>query len=266
MDGWKVEPKDHLYDEESIFSYINGSGEVYRAYNMKACLSRRYVNEKGERIILDVFLMGSSQDAFGVFTHELAGTALTIGQGALYRKGWLRWWKGPFFVSLMAETPTEASEKAVVALGRKVATMIRETGDLPPSSLCFLKEGLDKKGIRYLHHPVILNYHYYIANENILVMDHDTDAVLGTYERKGKQALFLLILYPTRERAREAHLIVSKAVSERMQRRLIPYSLKTKSGVVRHGREGCWPIVLEAQTLGLARDLLLETGGSDGSD
>lgn len=39
-EGWKAMPgEDHIYDNETIFDYIDGAGEVYRAYNMKRCLS-----------------------------------------------------------------------------------------------------------------------------------------------------------------------------------------------------------------------------------
>ena len=71
--GWQADGADHLYDAETIFEYIDGAGEVYRAYNMKALLSRRYKQSGRPDIIADVFDMGSAADAFGVFTHDLDG-------------------------------------------------------------------------------------------------------------------------------------------------------------------------------------------------
>ena len=91
--GWTAEPEDRYFDKETIFDYINGTGEVYRAYNLQRCLSRRYTTPKGPPIVLDIFYMGSSEDAFGVFTHDQDGEALDVGQGALYRSGWLSFWK-----------------------------------------------------------------------------------------------------------------------------------------------------------------------------
>ena len=39
---WSAETNDRIYDSETIFGYIDGGAEVYRAYNMRRCLSRRY--------------------------------------------------------------------------------------------------------------------------------------------------------------------------------------------------------------------------------
>ena len=100
--GWIAEPEDRFFDDETIFDYIDGAGEVYRAYNMRKCLSRRYTTPKGPPISLDIFEMASSEDAFGVFTHDQDGEALDVGQGALYRSGWLSFWKDRFFVSIYA--------------------------------------------------------------------------------------------------------------------------------------------------------------------
>ncbi|MCK5204647.1 MAG: hypothetical protein KAR15_12280, partial [Desulfobacterales bacterium] len=91
--GWTAEPKDRLYDEKTIYGYIDGGAELYKAYNMRQCLSRRYTTANGPSIILDIFDMGTSNDAFGVFTHDTDGNAMDLGQDARYRSGWLSFWK-----------------------------------------------------------------------------------------------------------------------------------------------------------------------------
>jgi hypothetical protein len=52
---WTAESKDRMYDRETIFSYIDGAGEVYRAYNMRSCLSRRYTSPNAPAIVLRRF-------------------------------------------------------------------------------------------------------------------------------------------------------------------------------------------------------------------
>jgi hypothetical protein len=69
--GWKAaRDEDRSFDPVTIFDYIDGAGEVYRAYNMQKCISRRYTTQNGPPIVMDIFDMGSSEDAFGVFTHD----------------------------------------------------------------------------------------------------------------------------------------------------------------------------------------------------
>ena len=161
LSGWSAEPKDHIYDDKTIFRYINGAAEVYKAYNMKQCLSRRYVIDDGPDIVLDIFDMSTPEDAFGVFTHDTDGKPIKIGQAGRIRPGWLSFWKHRFFVSIYTEEETEAAEKAVLALGGKVASLIQKKGSKPTIVSRLPNGGLQADDIRYLHHPIILNYHFY---------------------------------------------------------------------------------------------------------
>jgi len=254
---WTAEPKDRIYDTETIFSYIDGAGEVYRAYNMRSCLSRRYTSPNAPAIVLDIFDMGTSEDAFGVFTHDRDGRAVDVGQGALYRPGWLSFWKGRFFVSIYIEKETEAAKEAIGELSRVVASLIKDQGPKPGLLLKLPPEGLQSRSIRYLHHHTLLNYHFYLADENILNLGQHTDAVLAVYQRSGKRAHLLLVFYPNVEKAAEAHKTL-----------LLHYLPEAKSTRAVLLEDGKWSatglknkfltVVLEADTRPLAENLLRE--------
>lgn len=204
IEGWRAEPEDRLFDPETIFEYINGGGELYKAYNMRRCLSRSYTNPDGPTIVLDIFDMGSSGDAFGVFTHEQEGEPLEVGQGGLYRSGWLRFWKGRFFVSIYSEMETAAAEKAVRELATAVALLITDQGPKPRVVSRLPVEGLRPRSVRYLHHQTVLNYHFYLADENILNLGPRTDAVLASYQLGQETAYLLLVVYPDAAKAEKA--------------------------------------------------------------
>lgn len=201
---WSKAEEDHVYDGQTIFDYIDGAGEVYRAYNMRSCLSRRYVAPEGPAIILDLFEMASSYDAFGVFTHDPDGDELAIGQGAVYRSGWLGFWKDRFFVSLYADEDTEAAKQALLELAGKVASLIKKQGPKPQILSRLPKKGLQARSIRYFHDHPVLNRHYFISTENILHLGGQTEAVLSTYQFKDGAAQILLVKYPDAEKAKEA--------------------------------------------------------------
>lgn len=203
--NWTAEPEDRIYDAETIFDYIDGAGEVYTAYDMRSCLSRRYVAKDGPTIVLDIFDMGSSENAFGVFTHDRDGDPLDVGQGALYRPGWLSFWKDRFFVSLYVEEETSGAKKALLELATAAASGIKERGPQPTILLKLPPEGLQNRGVHYLRHHMLLNYHYYLADENILNLGPHTDAVFAAYRRDGKSARLLLVLYPDGPAAAKAH-------------------------------------------------------------
>jgi len=202
---WSAETDDRIYDSETIFGYIDGGAEVYRAYNMRGCLSRRYTSPNGPAIVLDIFDMGSSGDAYGVFTHDPEGVVVDLGQDGRLRPGWLNFWKDRFFVSIYTEEETALAIQAVKALGKIIDSLISKRGNRPKILKLLPPEGLKSDSVRYLHHPIILNYHYYISDSNLLHLSAQTDAVLASYQRHAEQALILLASYPEPDAAARAY-------------------------------------------------------------
>jgi len=195
--GWRSVDEGQIYDTESIYSYIDGHAEVYMAYGMVRCLSRRYSGPEGEPdIVLDLFEQASAADAFGVFTHDRDGEDVDIGQGGLFRHGWLSFWKGHWFGSVYAEGESAASKEAVLALGRAAADSMREVGDVPPLVAELPTDGLDPRSVRFLHTQEILNGVVYLGYENALQFGPEVDAVVGRYQRPEGSGWLLLVDYP----------------------------------------------------------------------
>ena len=253
--GWTAEQKDRLYDEKTIYSYIDGGAELYKAYNMQQCLSRRYTTAKGPSIILDIFDMGTSNDAFGVFTHDTDGKVIDIGQDARFRSGWLSFWKHRYFVSIYVEEETAAAEKAVIALGRKVAAGIMKKGSRPSILQKLPPEGLVSGSIRYFHHPILLNSHFYISDENILNLSAKTKAVLANYQAGTEAARLLLISY--------TNLKVAKKSLKDFSKHYLPDADKNGFAEIENGKfaaafrkDKLLTIILESDSRRLAQRLL----------
>jgi hypothetical protein len=262
IQGWSAEPNDRFFDDETIFDYIDGAGEVYRAYNMRNCLSRRYTTPKGPPIVLDIFDMQSSEDAFGVFTHDQDGEPVDVGQGGLYRSGWLSFWKDRFFVSIYMEEESAAAERAVRGLAKEVALLISREGPKPEILLLLPQKGLQPKTIRYLHHYVLLNYHFYLADENILNLGPDTKAALAEYKRGEEDARLLVVRYSERGKAAKAHKRFLKTYLPEASSRSPVQIEDTKWSATALRRE-LLAIVLEADSRGLAESLLKEIKSLD---
>lgn len=257
IQGWSAEPDDRFFDDETIFDYIDGAGEVYRAYNMRKCLSRRYATPNGPAIMLDIFDMQSSEDAFGVFTHDQDGEPVDVGQGGLYRSGWLSFWKGRFFISIYMEEESGAAERAVRELAKEVASRIPQEGPKPRILSSLPQKGLQPRTTRYLHHYIVLNYHFYLADENILNLGPDTKAALAGYKRGDENAQLLVVQYPERGIAGKAH--------RRFLKTYLPEAISTGpvflenskwSAAALRGR--LLVVVLEADSRWLAETLLKE--------
>ena len=213
--GWKAAPaEDQFFDPETIFDYIDGAGEVYRAYNFGLLLSRRYQREGQADLVADLFDMRSSLDAFGVFTHDLEGEEAGVGQGSNYKGGLLSFWRGRYFISLYAEKESEEAKQALLALGRAAALAIGGDGERP-SLLALLPEDFrDLKGTHYFHTFPILNYHFFVSPDNILNLGPETEAVLaaqpGAAGASSKERL-TIIRYPHEKDAGMAFISFCRA-------------------------------------------------------
>jgi len=194
INGWRAE-EDLIFDPDTIFKYLDGSGEVYRAFNFKQLLARHFIKKGRTKIIADLFDMGTDRDAYGIFSHGYEGEEAGIGQGSGYTGGLLSFWKGHLFVSLFAEKETGEAQEALFSLAKTIASAIENEGQIPEIVSLFPLKGLDKTGVRYFHSHIILNSHFFLADANILLLDHQTDAALGVYEDQGEKYHLLLVRY-----------------------------------------------------------------------
>lgn len=205
--GWRAAGDWEAYDRETIFGYIDGHAEVYLAYGMKRCLSRRFSGPDGEPdIVVDLFELASSADAFGAFTHDRDGEVAAVGQGALFRNGWLSFWQGTWFGSIYAEGETEASRAAVMAIGSAAAAAIGVEGELPQLLAALPAEGLEPRSERFLRSQEILNTVHYLGFDNPFGLGSGVEAVIGRYRVAGGRAWLLVVRYPDEQAASQAEV------------------------------------------------------------
>ena len=199
--GWEAAGAGVVYDRDTLFDYIDGGAELYLAYDFRRMLACRFERDGHPAIVADVFDMGSSEEAFGVFSTERQDPEAGIGQGSEYAVGLLRFWRGRFFVSVWAEEETAATADAVRELAARIAKAIEPPG--PPPQLLHLlpSEGLADTRVRYFHDHLSLNLYYFLADENILGLSERTEAVLAPYETAKGTMHLLLVRYPTAEEA-----------------------------------------------------------------
>ncbi|MDH5203697.1 MAG: hypothetical protein OEW69_10655 [Nitrospirota bacterium] len=202
--GWKAYGKAKIYDRETIYDYMDGAGEIYRTYGFKKLIVKQYTKSSGPEIIIEVFDMDSPEDAFGIFSHGQGrdiGNA-GIGQDSEYKRGLLCFWKNKFFVCVRSGRETPQAKKAVLALGMVVSKAVKTEGE-KPAILNYLPENeFSEKGLRYFHKYEILNYHYFVADKNILHLDEYSKSVLARY--KDDKSYLLLVQYKNETQSRTA--------------------------------------------------------------
>jgi hypothetical protein len=226
---WKIAEGPTAYTPATAYTYMNGAAELFIAYNMKGLTVVRYDRPKGPGIILEIYRMASGEDAYGLFSFESDDPGADVGQGAEFGGGLLRFWKGPYFVSVYGDGTGPDVEAATLAIGRAVAAAIIEKGK-PAAILGLLPKGEAPFTLAqswFLRSHILLNQRFFIAHGNILDLAGDVDAALGRYGKDKERIHVLIVRYPAKERTDKAFAGFLKAYMPEAKGKS---SVKTENG------------------------------------
>ena len=201
---WKKAETPDIYLPETLSKYIDGGAELYLSYNFQAALALKYRDPDQNEIEVDVFDMGSSPDAFGVFAHSRETIDNSFGQGSEYAAGLLTFWKDRYYVSILAYPETPAKKDVVFQIGRAIEAATTTTGALPAVIGRLPEENLVPESVHYFHHYIWLNSFCFVSNDNVLNIGPDTPAALGKYKQAGGSAFLLVVRYPDAAKAMAA--------------------------------------------------------------
>src|SRR5512147_3107272 len=79
--NWKWDGKEMKYNSKTLFDYMDGAAELYLTYGFQNLTVRRFEKSKQPPIIVELYEMASSEDAYGLFSFERQDEAAGIGQG-----------------------------------------------------------------------------------------------------------------------------------------------------------------------------------------
>jgi len=182
IEGWMPEGEPISYDTLGIYDYMDGAGEVYRMYDYRGMIVQRYTKPDIPPITVEIFDMGKPEDAYGVFSHSREKEFTAPGGGAELYAATIVFWKGRYLVSVVAEVESGDTKPAVRIIADAIADQIKSDSPKPALVKALPLRHLQAFSVRFFHLHTSLNYHYYLASENILNLGPNTDAVLGHYQ------------------------------------------------------------------------------------
>jgi hypothetical protein len=224
---WTRPDSPRIINSKNIFDYMNGAGELYLGYRFNHLEVYEYTADKEKRILVELYYMKTSDDAFGLLSLDWGGESISFGGApahaantslpslirALYGAGLLRIWSDNLYARIIAFSETPASKQAVLALGQAITA--KRKNPPGPELLKILPLHIDpswklrKDRLSFFRSYLVLNSMYYLSEENILDLDLSTEAITAPYEHisgpsDGKRVQFLFVKYKNHERARKA--------------------------------------------------------------
>ena len=227
LEPWKLDGDPKRIDRSNIFDYMDGAGELYLGYHFSHLLVYRYRDNDENEILVELYQMKDSRDAFGLLSLDWGGEAVVLNQSektlemesivpsvrAFYGMGLLRIWSDNLYVRIMAVKETPGVKDVILELG-KIITAGRKNPP-PPRMVGNIRHEcgsgwvLKKDRTAYFYSHLVLNSLYYLSHENILNLDRDTEAVMVVFEKnqgeKVRQRIHLLVIrYPDHRQAAAA--------------------------------------------------------------
>jgi hypothetical protein len=212
---------------QNIFDYMNGAGELYLGYRFDHLEVYEYTSGQEDDILVELYFMATSDDAFGLLSLDWGGEPVSLSDStqnvkkkaqshlirALYGEGLLRIWANNLYARVMAYRETPASKKAVLSVGKAITADQKNPPE--PELLKALSPQISvdwelrKDRMSFFRSYLVLNSIYYLSQQNILELDHSTEAVTAPYAKTSetgddKRIQFLLVKYENPERARKA--------------------------------------------------------------
>jgi hypothetical protein len=184
---------------QDIFNYMDGAGELYLGYRFKRLEVHRYNSADQGEILVELYWMESSDDAYGLLSGDWGGETVLLqpprselpsataadGPRGLYGAGLLRLWSDNLYARVIADHETNESKKAVQALGQAIAG-----GRSTPPRPVLIRALPTRVGSRFLLRPdrvtflrshLVLNSVYFLSSENLLDLGPDCEVATTTY-------------------------------------------------------------------------------------
>jgi len=128
-----IEPE--YYVPDTLFEYINGGAELFLAYGFVELMVTQFIEEgnPAHRVTLEIYNMGSVENAFGVSKAEQGGDPYTLPGGAEGRlgNGMLQFYKGPLYVNIFLPPTSKAFPAVAEQFGKTIESRIKGSFSRP---------------------------------------------------------------------------------------------------------------------------------------
>jgi len=203
--GWTRSDAVEVFDQETLFSLVDGQAESYFAYGFEQVAVGRFESAGGEALEVEVWQLATPFDAYGLFTASAAGTAVAIGDDGDTDPGRrVVFWQDRYYVHVRTWQELPAPDLNAFAEGVSRALPSAPYGQRPALVDRLPPDGLAERGVIFFHEEISIYSELWLGGENLLGLSAETDGVLARYDAGGAVARLLLVQYPDAAAAADA--------------------------------------------------------------
>jgi hypothetical protein len=167
-----------FYGPDNLYQYMDGGADVYLLYDFQVLLHQDFKSGQAD-LTVDIFDMGDSEDAFGMYAAERAPgyNFLDIGIEAYRNEGILNFLQDRYYIKLAGFGP--GSDDLLEKLARVLSERMAGTRAFPPLLVKFPQEHRvkhseqftrkDPLGHRFLSPAYIVSYEHGESESKLLI-------------------------------------------------------------------------------------------------
>jgi hypothetical protein len=148
-DGWALRDAPEAFTRETLFEHIDGQADLFVQYGFDKSVFAIYrnVNSSEDKIDVDIYDMGNSLQAFGVFSRfRQEESPAGIGLDSYLGDRYALFYKGKYFVVLQAQ---DSNVSTLKHLAKDIESRISDNSAPPKEITYFPKNGLKLGSIEY---------------------------------------------------------------------------------------------------------------------
>jgi len=206
------------YDPKTVYDYMDGAADAYLRFDFQRIYTADY--QVGERlVVVEVYDMGSSAEAYGIFSTNPRGEGVQVAQGARFEGPMLRAWQDRFFIKIASDEDSKEFRNFATQMARHLVEGIGSQGPLPYLISFLPQKMLHPSQIRYLHTDADLNTAHYVSTDNVLQLAKGkTDVVFADGRLGGRPLKVAVVRYRTSADRAKALASFSKTILSRQAR------------------------------------------------
>lgn len=151
--GWEFQEEPQIYVPGTLFEYIDGASEAYLSYDFQELVVGNYQKKGSETTLtLEIYDMGSTLNAFGIFSSERfpGSPEAGIGIAGYLEEEVLNFVAGQYYVKLICYNGQDRTSDYLKMFAGEVEKRIKDKGNIPDIFRCFPAEGRVKNSEKYI--------------------------------------------------------------------------------------------------------------------
>ncbi len=123
IENWEKSPHPKIYDEETLWEYINGAAEYYLNYGFSRLEVTEYAVSDEQYIKAEIYVHASPLNAFGIYAYERPekGEFLDVGIEGYQAHSALNFYGDNFYVKVHSNQNDEQTLKAIKEIADGIA-------------------------------------------------------------------------------------------------------------------------------------------------